>query len=504
MASCWTCKDRKISCDRRFPACIKCSRSKRRCGGYGLRLSWPVLPDRKRAIVGVAPCGNNIRNVISPRDLRCINAFSKDIHLYYNATLFKEGFCGKGILEKLVPPCPPETMPWTPCKVAALDNDLLEYFEMVVSNTLAMLDTDRNRIRRLLLQMALSDNTPSSRAVLLSILALSSLHRDGQQDHAAQLKLSAIRALMASPEEHLSPEAAIKHIAAGILLSSFEMLRKDSSWVGHICGAKGVITALQGQRYAPGSDISVILGWIYYYDVMTRFSIRHWRINMLQEASSDNKWPPNLCEMQFVFARISFARQIPDIFTHSHKVVQLLYEVCSNTLLYAWGPQYHNAEYRKYLDGLELRLTESISLPSPDIGAATREVNEEMSPVLELFRISALVYLERASRNFSGQSTKLDQWVEDSFSILTNLNTCQHPFPLFILGCEARTDSRRIAVLDLIAKTEEHLYVRDLQEVRELIQSMWVQEDLDVNGEVGFIEKLNLVLSSSGVVPGFV
>jgi hypothetical protein len=281
------------------------------------------------------------------------------------------------------------------------------------------------------------------------------------------------------------------------------MLRKDSSWVGHICGAKGVITALQGQRYVPGSDVSVILGWIYYYDVMTRFSIRHWRINMFQEASSDNKWPPDLCEMQFVFARISFAKQISDISSHAHKVIQLLYEVCSNTLLYAWGPAYHSDEYRKYLDGLELRLTESISLTSPDT-EATQSVTEETSPVLELFRLSTLVYLERASRNFSGQSTKLDQWVEDSFSILTNLDTCQHPFPLFILGCEARTDSHRIAILDLIANTEELLHVRNLQEVRELIQSMWVQEDLDVNGEVGFIEKLNLVLSCSGVVPGFV
>jgi hypothetical protein len=327
---------------------------------------------------------------------------------------------------------------------------------------------------------------------------------------------------MASPEEHLSPEVAIKHIAAGILLSSFEvsidssvkicivlmflqqMLRKDSSWVGHICGAKGVITALQGQRYVPGSDTSVILGWIYYYDVMTRFSIRHWRINMLQEASKDNKWPPNLCEMQFVFARISFARQISDISRHAHKVVQFLYEVFSNTLLYSWGPQYHDGEYRKYLEGLELRLMESTSLTSPDTEGATQDGIEEISPVLELFRLSALVYLERASRNFSGQSAKLDQWLEDSFSILTKLNTCQHPFPLFILGCEARTDSRRIAVLDLIAKTEEHLHVRNFQEVRELIQSMWVQEDLDVNGEVGFIEKLNLVLSCSGVVPGFV
>ncbi|KFY12546.1 hypothetical protein V492_03819 [Pseudogymnoascus sp. VKM F-4246] len=499
MASCWTCKDRKISCDRHFPACIKCSRSKRQCGGYGLRLSWPVLTDRKRAIVGTGPRGDR-RGVTSQRDLRCINAFSRDVHLYYNATLFKEGLYKNGILDVFLPPCPPETLPWTPCKVDAPDKDLLNYFEMVVSNTLPMLDTDRSRIRRLLLQMAVSDDSPSSKAVLLSILALSSLHRDGQQEHAAQLKQSAIQALLASPEKHLSPEAGIKHIAAGILLASFEMLRKDSGWVGHICGAKGVITAVQGQRYVPGSDMSVILGWIYYYDVMARFSIRHWRVNMLQEASCDNTWPPDLCEMQFVFARISFAKQIPDISSHCHQIIQLLYEVC-NTLLYPWGPQYHDDEYRKSLDELELRLTKSVSLTGE---ATSQGVIKETSAVLELFRLSTLVYLERASRNFSGQSTKLDQWVEDSFSILTNLNACQHPFPLFILGCEARTDSRRIAILGLIAKTEEHLHVRSLQEVKELIQSMWVQEDLDVNGEIGFIRKLNLVLSSNGVVPGFV
>jgi Fungal specific transcription factor domain len=384
-----------------------------------------------------------------------------------------------------------------------------------------MLDSDRARIRGLLIQMALLDDTPSSKAVLQSILALTSLYRDGQQEHAAKLKLSALHALMESPERHLSPRGGIQHIAAGILLCSFEvsiyasvhlcialtcllqMFRKDSSWVGHLCGAKEVITALQGQSHVPGSDFSIILGWVYYFDVLARFSLRHWRINMLQQAAVKNNWPPSACAMQFVIARTSLAREITDISSHSHQVIRLLSEVC-NTILYPWGSQYYDDEYRQYLGGLESRLTKSISLTGPEIGAAPQGVIEEVSPVLELFRLATLVYLERASKNFSGQSSKLDQWTEDAFTILTQLNVCQYPFPLFIFGCEARTDSRRIGILDLISKTEEHLHLRNVQEVGELIQSVWVQEDLEVNGEVGFIRMLNLVLSSSDVVPGFV
>lgn len=281
------------------------------------------------------------------------------------------------------------------------------------------------------------------------------------------------------------------------------MFRNDSSWIGHICGAKEVIIAVQGQRYVPGSDFSIILGWVYYYDVLARFSVRHWRVHMLQQAALHHNWPPRLCAMQFIIARASFAREIPEISSHSHHVIRLLSEVCS-TILYPWGPQYHDDEYREYLDGLELRLTKRISLTGPDIGAVPPGVIKEISPVLELFRLATLVYLERASKNFSGQSTKLDQWTDDAFTILTKLNVCQYPFPLFIFGCEARSDSRRMAILDLIAKTEEHLHMRNVLDVRDLIQSMWVLEDLEVNGEVGFIRKLNLVLSSSEVVPRFV
>lgn len=76
---CWTCKgtyahptytpkraqqgqltqtlmiDRKIRCDRGTPTCQNCVRARKQCQGYGLRLSWPGINDRKRAVRGHLP-----------------------------------------------------------------------------------------------------------------------------------------------------------------------------------------------------------------------------------------------------------------------------------------------------------------------------------------------------------------------------------------------------------------------------------------------------------------
>lgn len=197
-----------------------------------------------------------------------------------------------------------------------------------------------------------------------------------------------------------------------------------------------------------------------------------------------------------------FARRT-EISSHSHQVIRLLSEVC-DTILYPWGPQYHDDEYREYLHGLESRLMKPIAVSGLDIGPAPRNIIKEISPALELFRLAALAYLERASKNFSGQSAKLNAYTEETFEILTKLDLCPYPFPLFIFGCDANTDARRMAIPDLISKTERHLYVRNLDEVSKLIQPMWVQEDLEPDGEVGFIRKLNLAMSMSNVVPGFV
>lgn len=43
--------DRKISCDKTLPFCRNCSKNRKTCTGYGVRLSWGKPNDRRRHIV---------------------------------------------------------------------------------------------------------------------------------------------------------------------------------------------------------------------------------------------------------------------------------------------------------------------------------------------------------------------------------------------------------------------------------------------------------------------
>lgn len=187
-----------------------------------MRLSWPQLDDNKRAILGPYP-PNCKRDESCRRNKAWIDAFSTDVYLHFIASAQTEGICHHNAIMQLVPPCIPESISWNPCKIDSSNKDSVRYFERVVSDYLPMLDSDRPRIRKLLMQMAMSDDTDSSKAVLQSMLALATLHRDGQQSHAERLKLSAIRALLVSMNEDMDARAGIQHIAAGMLLCSFEV-----------------------------------------------------------------------------------------------------------------------------------------------------------------------------------------------------------------------------------------------------------------------------------------
>lgn len=54
--SCWTCKSRKIGCDRASPACNNCLRTGRNCEGYDFRLVWPDQHDGRRKPSTQGPC----------------------------------------------------------------------------------------------------------------------------------------------------------------------------------------------------------------------------------------------------------------------------------------------------------------------------------------------------------------------------------------------------------------------------------------------------------------
>jgi hypothetical protein len=285
-----------------------------------------------------------------------------------------------------------------------------------------------------------------------------------------------------------------------------QTVARNSCWISYICGVKQMIEIARQYNSTNNSDISLMLGWVYYFDIMARFTIRHWRTEQVEAAAKTlgfNSQGEKSCVIQYILAQDSFAKGVPDLAAHSHSTIQLLAEV-SGIAIYSSEPRYTTADYQRHLDDLRLKLEAEVISDSDMIYTTKSDSTFHDQQILQLVCLAALIYLERVSRNFSGQSAKLDLWTNQGFSILNKLDSCLCPFALFILGCEANKDEDRIIILNLYSRMENQPYLRSFMESRLLVQTAWNQQDLAHEGNLEYIHKLNLVISSRDLLPSFI
>ncbi|PLB49745.1 hypothetical protein P170DRAFT_456280 [Aspergillus steynii IBT 23096] len=479
---CGTCRDRRILCDRALPTCVQCSKSGRTCQGYGLRLSWPNANDRKRAKVGKLPRARKGGRRVS--DPLLVNASSWDIEMHYHLLgLVSDRYT------KLVLQAP---MPFNPLNLNVREAYLFEYFQCTASRSLTTFGHDPTSVGNLLIRMCLTSNTPSATAVLHSMLALSSLHLYGLQDQAGQLKLSALKALAAASWIDIGPMAAAQHVATGMLLCSFEIHRASCTsghWRCYIGGVKKIINASSSCLIDPNSDFKVLLDWIYYHDVMSRFSQLHW-------SSEEDKLIPPACASEYPWANVP-----PATVFGFDPTIQLLSNVCDAVAARPppTAPAEKLSEYLSFVNILEWRVR-AMPISTPERNGVQRLESAKMT---ELFQLSMLVYLNKATGNVSEPAIALQQHISRAFKLFSDLAACDRQFPLFVLGCEAETDEERRIVLDLITRTEKSASSRSLFLVTRLIQAIWVQDDL-ADGELNYMDKLSAMISCCTIMPTFV
>ena len=124
----------------------------------------------------------------------------------------------------------------------------------------------------------------------------------------------------------------------------------------------------------------------------------------------------------------------------------------------------------------------------------------ETTAVKELFVLATLLYFERKSKQLTGPSNKTDKWIDDAFLILSEIEYCNKPFPLFILGREAQTDHRRLLVLDIIDRTIKKNNAIGLVSLREMLPKLWIQDDLNAGGNAEDTANWCSLLSDSDFV----
>ena len=124
--------------------------------------------------------------------------------------------------------------------------------------------------------------------------------------------------------------------------------------------------------------------------------------------------------------------------------------------------------------------------------------------VEELYQLATLIYLDRTSNSLLDQPLKIQQHIDKAFAVFSQLDCCERQFPLFVLGCEARTDEQRAIILDLISRTEANAASRSLSYVNLMLQAIWAQDDLvDEPRNLNYADKLGFTMSRCAIPPCF-
>ncbi|KAL4770352.1 fungal-specific transcription factor domain-containing protein [Aspergillus nidulans var. acristatus] len=361
--------------------------------------------------------------------------------------------------------------------------------EHTASRALAVLGHDPISISNILIPLALVDSSPSSTAVRQALLGLSSLHRDGVQAQAFEFKISAIKSLKAASHTNIGAAEALQHIAAGMLLCSFEIHRASctsSQWHLFINGVKQVLYA-SILPFKRDSVVSTMMDWVFYHHSMGRFSTLHW-----QPVLHTEYCPPAICwKVRFPSFRCANYHPLT-----LYQVSQLTPSP-TNTLLILLnlGYQIFAANPESVPAGILQNLGwELLNLPLPDT----------LDPTFELFYLSVLVYFNRMTDCAIERRSASQTRIQRALTIFATLDSCPRQFPLLIIGCEARTDDDRCTVLELINRTEKTASSRSVDILNALIRAVWVQDDLAGDRELDYREKMTALISVCSFMPMFV
>lgn len=244
-------------------------------------------------------------------------------------------------------------------------------------------------------------------------------------------------------------------------------------------------------------DLAALVDWVHYHDVMTRFTLRHWHgmtVSMRSDPSDCIDEIPILQLPAFPLKRSCTTHKKPS----TSALLDLLFEFCDTMQGPPSGAVTSQAlEDRKaFLRVLDWRVRTVPLTLGP--GEAP-----EMTTIIELYRLAILVYVDRASEKLLDQAARTQQNIDKAFALFSQLDYCAQQFPIFILGCEARTDDRRATIMDLISRTEKKPSSRSFNHVTLLLQAFWAQNDLAAGG-LNYWDTLNSIITHCTIVPSFV
>ncbi|KAK5994195.1 Transcription factor iacI-like protein [Cladobotryum mycophilum] len=508
ISTCYETRDeavayRKLRCDLAQPTCDNCARARRNCQGYGIQLSWPRDGDKRRSIVSnttglsALPSRNRVTEFL--------NTSVWDVSLSYT---LEEKRNIASYFRTLRMPRPNSLSPFP---LGANDALLLDFFNETRFQVLAPIVDEA--LPQFILKVALSDSSSPSNLVLQSIFAISSLQLQGHSQ--SLLRQSRVISILRESVMQLDRQSVLQNLIATMLLYQYEVrellfvntnehsrvnkfqlsypAKSTQDWSRYLCGAKNIIRAASATQQLRQTETVVLMDWIYYHEVLSQFSLRHW---------NDSHAKRSFCQGG-PLARSSEALVLNDV-DCPFDAVDLVSDICKYpSAKDGTVGLYANTEMKRIRE-LERRLHKAVGEYQTFQKSLQASVDRR-EMIADLHRLAALIYLNRAVAKVSDIDFQHKRLVRDGIHILKRLGSCETTWPLFILACEAHEDEQRLAMLDVFSKTRQgqqqrstHFYL-----MQQMVMAIWNQHDLHVESDVDYLTTLDAVISTAPFLPSF-
>ncbi|PVH97578.1 hypothetical protein DM02DRAFT_730495 [Periconia macrospinosa] len=504
-SNCWTCKERKVGCDKTLPACDNCTRSKRVCKGYGLKLAWPDKFDgRRKQKKYQADPESSATRYLTDDDGRFVFLNTTFDDVEGRKTTWEEFLCeersrrGVGGLRGAL----------TIHGVEGGRAELLSYYDSVVARMITTIDDDTNGFRLNLIPMALSSTETSSKSLLEATLALAAFHV-GREEDALKHKVRAIRLLSDSIQSpHQNKIAQFSTCMMLCVYSVFDS--SDTTWNLHLQGAKSVTQAFSEiDRSNP--SIAFMMHWLQYHDIFSAYSHSPNPSEKGTKPIPTIVLPESTPKNQQIIGLLGCSLELLTLISHINTIRHYLSSTTTTTTSTSQQTRSPILTTLLHLRTRLLTLKQSI-LVHP--GTTTGPISQpRISLTAELYRIATLLYLFQTITTHFPASTISSSLLTTSLTpssssspspttttatlpssslsdesraltsrglaLLSRIPICTSPWPLFIIACNVTNDDAgRIAVMRIIERGGRERRVGNYGVVRGLVEGVWRRGDL--------------------------
>ncbi|CAN8105089.1 unnamed protein product [Discula destructiva] len=466
---CWTCKKRKIGCDKGLPSCNNCLRTGRQCLGYGVRLIWPDIHDGRRK----SPAHPTQSDHMAQGHTRGLHYGQQFLNISH-----EDIEQSRQDIRSLALYSNPNARPQPSVKLypqhQIQESELLQYYDERIARMISTVDAN-NGFRRELLPMAMGGNSFAAKGLFNAILALSAFHRHGPEA-ALPYKMRALRLLSQSLETESASESGLRpQLAASMMLCVYNVFdESEGNWHLHLNGSRSLLhqhAGTEGGRL----DYNFLNTWFLYHEILGAFSQPH--KHQYQGHSSLDLIRGDESDKRVIIGSLGCSIEIMESIHHINQLRSI-----ATRRTTGGGSTTELPSVMWTCQGLQDRLCRlKQHLPS-DYTQHTVKEQTKIQLTAELYRIAAVLYLRAVCPNVDA-TNQTPVWLELAYGVLAGLEVCTSPWPLFVVACESQTDDQRIKILRALDRMDQDRKIGNVFVLRSLIENFWKQQDLQADGD---------------------